>query len=576
MTDEHPTSLGSFRFSVERKLAETLSQFSPFERILFGLLSLILVISSFLILEKVSAAFSEVVPATGGSYAEGIIGSPRFINPLLAISDADRDIGALIYSGLMRPGEKEGLVTDLAESYTISEDGKTYSFILRSDAVFHDGKPVTVEDVIYTVERAQDPGLKSPMRASWEGIAVERGEQQREVIFTLTQPFAPFLENLTIGILPKHIWKSSDNEEFPFSKFNTEPIGSGPYEVSSIQRDETGVPTSYTLTSVNDHYLKPNIRTITLKFYSGEDALITALNRGEIDAVSGIRPTSLFSITRKDLSIITTPLPRVFGLFFNQNKNSVFADKALREALEVAVDKERLITDALLGYGTIIDSPFPPTVVASTYNRSESATDDALALLASRGWTKNPDTGVLEKGTKEKTPLSISIATANVPELKTAAESVAEDWRALGIDVQIKIFEPSDLTLNVIRPRDYEVLLFGEVVGRGLDLFAFWHSSQRNDPGLNIAGYASITADALLEKARKTSDVRERNELFTSFREEVAKEKPAIFLYSPNFLYVLKDDISGITISNIETGSDRFDFAHEWFIETERVWSFLL
>ena len=175
----------------------------------------------------------------------------------------------------------------------------------------------------------------------------------------------------------------------------------------------------------------------------------------------------------------------------------------------------------------------------------------------------------------EKLSLSFSLSTSNTPELKSVAELLQRQWSAAGIPVELKFFDTSDLNQNVIRPRRYDALLFGEIIGRELDLFPFWHSSQRNDPGLNIALYTNINADRYLETARTTSDESKKVEALQAFAEEVTKDTPAVFLYSPDFLYIVPKSVQGVTLGPLTTSGERFVNVHEWYIETERIWPFL-
>lgn len=547
-------------------------------RMLFLVFSALLVVSSVGLVYMVKGAMVIEVPARGGSLSEGILGSPRFINPILAISDADRDLTSLVYSGLLRATPEGGYTPDLAESYEISEDGKTYTFLLREGLTFHDGTALTADDVVYTVQKAQDPGLKSPLRANWDGVLVEAADA-RTVRFTLKAAYAPFVENLTLGILPKARWGDISDEEFPFSDLNAEPVGSGPYAIASISRTSSGIPSVYSLRSFNNYALgEPYLRRLTLRFYQSEGSLTTALSRGEIEAASGISPDNLKNI--EEDHIVTSPLNRVFGVFFNQNQSALLRDKVVRTALNDAVHREELVSEVLGGYGTPLWGPVPPTLAGEasgeTATSSAAMADAARAYLIDRGWTPRED-GILIKTTgkgasAQTTVLEFDLATANVPELRAAAEYLRAQWGRVGARVNVKIFEQGDLSQNIIRPRKYDALLFGEVIGRELDLFAFWHSSQRLDPGLNIALYANAAADKALEGLRATADTQKRTELLRDFNAEIEKDLPAIFLYAPDFVYSIPNDIAGVTLGFIETPDDRFLSLPSWHKETDEIW----
>ena len=464
------------------RLAQALRSLSYTERRIFAVLFLILIGSTLVMLYQINQRFIVEIPAEGGSLTEGIIGSPRFINPLLALSDADRDLTALVYSGLLKATVDGILIPDLAESFSISNDGLIYSFILKNNVFFHDGEPVTADDIIFTIERAKDSVLKSSKRANWEGVSVEK-INSREIRFILQQPYGPFLENTTLGILPVHVWGNLGPEQFVFSEFNIDPIGSGPYRVSNIKRNSSGIPEFYELKPFSKYTLgKPYIKRITLRFYADEEKLVSAYRKGSIKSMSGISPEKLLSLD-ENIRIEQTVLPRIFAIFFNQNQATIFANREVRRALDMALDKKRIVRDVLGGYGIDINSPIPPGLLP--IKRDIKIEEDDISenkktardLLEQNGWVFDDEENLWIKKTKKKEErLIFSLATSNAAELKAVAQIIKEEWEDFGIVVNLKIFEPADLNQNVIRPRKYDALLFGEIIGRELDLFAFWHS----------------------------------------------------------------------------------------------------
>lgn len=566
-----------YRLPKAELLERALKNFSPVEKFLSAIFAILLVFGAASLLYKVNALFLTTIPAKGGELKEGIIGSPRFINPLLSLSDADRDLATLIYSGLLKTTTDGKLVPDLADRYEISKDGLSYTFHLREGATFHDGAAVTPDDVLFTIQKAQDSALKSPKRASFEGVTVEKiGE--RDVRITLRQPYAPFLENATLGILPKVLWKEADAEQFPFSPLNLEAIGSGPYKVTKIKRNSSGIPNYIELSSFKDYALgKPYIDRIIVRFYQNEKDLLDGFANKEIESVNTITPKAAKSLEAKGYRIEHAPLPRVFAIFFNQNQAALFTEKAVRQALDLSTDKMAIVDNVLYGYGVPIDDPIPPLLITSTKDEATSTLArlaEANALLDKAKWIRNPSTGIRErvKG-KETKRLSFSLVTSDVPELRESAELLKEMWGKIGAEVRLQIFESGDLNQNVIRPRKFDSLLFGEIVGRDLDLFAFWHSSQRNDPGLNIAMYTSAKVDKLLEEARTTTNGEKRIIDYTNAVAAIRADAPAVFLYSPEFIYVLPEKIRGFTFSRTTTPSERFLDVQNWYINTEKVWS---
>ncbi len=564
-------------------LRDTLRVFSPFERLLFALLAGIALTSGLTLAYRINNMFLVDMPATGGHVVEGVIGSPRFINPLLALSDADRDLAALFYTGLMRPTADGGLKPALASGFSVSDDGLRYRFYLRDDNTFTDGVPLSADDVVFTIQMIQNPAFKSPLYANWEGITVTKINDYA-VEFTLPQPYAPFLENTTVGILPKHIWEHATADEFPLSNYNIEPVGAGPYMLSTIQRGPSGIPQAYVLTP-NKHFAlgTPHLSSITIRFYHTEQEIVDALTKGTINATAGLSPSTLGDLASlRSATIHHAPLPRVFGVFFNQNKVGAFQAPEVRKALALITPKDAIVQDVLGGYGTVLDGPLPPDILATASSSDEQKTnassslEQARKLLQDAGWKQNETTHVWEKDTDNgMVSLTFTLSTTNVPELKAAAEHVADSWRTLGANVELKVFEPTDLTQNIIRPRRYDALLFGEVIGREPDLYAFWHSSQRNDPGLNIAMYTNIATDKLLEQARATLSGDKRMALYADFETSINKEVPAVFLYSPDLIYILPSDIQNVSLKRITAPEERFQNVQDWYTQTDRVWPFV-
>jgi peptide/nickel transport system substrate-binding protein len=509
------------------------------------------------------------IPAKGGAVVEGIVGTPRFLNPVLAITDADRDINNLVYSGLLKFDEGGNLVSDLADSYKISEDGTVYTFFLKPNIYFHDGKKVTSEDVEFTISKIKDPNIKSPKRSSWENVTVEKIDEET-IKFTLKKPYSPFIQNATVGILPKHIWKNVSDDSFLFSNFNLKPIGSGPYKMESLTEDESGLPIEYKLRSFKKYISgEPFIEKITLKFYPNEDKLIEAYSGGEVKNINSISPKNIKKIGLENSNLKIQTLPRIFGVFFNQSNQPIFLHDEVRKALDIATPRQNIIDEVLLGYGKSIDGPLP-----NDYLEEEKySIEKARELLENKGWKQN-EFGIYEKknekGVVEK--LSFNISTGDIPELKNTATILQSSWQKIGANVEVKIFETGDLNQNVIRPRKYESLLFGEIIGKDLDLFPFWHSSERNDPGLNIAMYTNAKVDKLLEDIRKTTDKNEVDKLLNLFEEEVKKDTPAIFIYSPEFIYINNKDIKNVILTKTTIPADRFQNVNKWYIETNKIW----
>ncbi|OGI97017.1 hypothetical protein A3A11_01785 [Candidatus Nomurabacteria bacterium RIFCSPLOWO2_01_FULL_43_15] len=570
----------NFKLPKKEEINSVFAAFSKKERVIFIVLLLTLLISTVSILQSINKSLMVQVPFHGGSISEGIIGQARFINPLLANSPADQDLVSLIYSGLMRKNSDGTVTPDLAEKYEMSKNGLIYTFTLKNKIYFHDGQPVTVDDVIFTINETKDSIIKSPRKVDWDGVSVIKIDDTT-IQFTLKQPYSSFLENATLGIMPAALW---NNVPIELNNANTNPVGSGPYVIKNIIKESSGVINYYELAAFDKFALgEPYIQTMNLYFYSNENDLIQALEKRTVNQISSITPLNADILKERNYKIESSVLPRVFGLFFNQNQNRLFTDKVVTGAIDQAIDKDKIIREMLFGYGVEIDGPIPPNIIAYQKLAGENKTPHEEILknventLAKNGWTKGTD-GFLQKTTTDKnkkkttTTLQFSISTGNAPELTKTAELIKQDLSAVGMKVDIKTFELGNLNQSVIRPRQYDTLLFGQIINRESDLFAFWHSSQRKDPGFNVAIYTNPRVDKILEEAFTTINEQERIKKYAQFESEIKKDMPAIFLYSPNFVYVILDELKGFSISHIISPADRFSNIYSWYTKTQDVW----
>lgn len=567
-TDQNskPSGYRGFR----KKLSAVFYEFSLFERLLVLLFAAAIIVASFSLILKVNEQFLVRVPKEGGQLKEGMLGTPRFVNPVLATSDTDRDLTALIYSGLLTLNANGELIPDLAESYSISEDGLTYYFKIRDDAVFHDGTEITTDDVVFTILKTQDPTIKSPKRPNWDGVRIEQ-INDKEIEFFLSTPYAPFIYNATLGILPKHKWQNITAEEFPFSSLNTSPIGSGPFEITKTRKDDNEIITSYELKAFSKYAIKkPYISKIIAHFYKTEEDLIAAFNKKQVTSVHSVSPANIDSLNLKNEKIVTLPHSRMFALFFNQNKSALLTDKNLRVALDTAINRQEIIDSIFKGYATPIYSPldlFSNSTSTPRDSYGKDAVQDNLVALSDKyDFASTPDT--------DKQKVAFTISTSNVPEFVAVGEKLVETFNSLGMQTDLNVLDTTDLTLNVIRPREFDALLFGNVINRDLDFYAFWHSSQRNDPGLNLSAYASIDSDSSLDSSRNSIDIEEKVSLLQNFEKEVINDVPAVFLYSPDFIYITPETVQAQFPQIIVTPSDRYFEVHNWYVETETVWKF--
>lgn len=512
------------------------------------------------------------VPTNGGSLTEGVLGEPRTINPLLLqASEADRDIAALVYAGLMRYNGTGQLIPDLAQSHPeITSDGLTYTIQLRSDARWHDGRPVTADDVVFTVNTAQNPDYASFLLPNWSGVKVEK-VSDFVVSFKLERRYPQFLNTLTMGILPRHLWEDIRPINFPLSELNIKPVGSGPFKFSALNKDKQGRVLGYELVAHEDHHgRRAYLDGITFKFYADGDQLIRAFNENEIDSIGFVTAASLNELKfGRRIILERLQLPRYFALFFNQTQSVPLEDKNVRLALAHATNRVAIINEVLDGNAFLVDSPLLGGVLDINQNVPSYDFDLDLAkqILTESGWAEGED-GIRERRGEK---LELTIVTSTWHELVSTAHLIAEQWRDVGANVTVETIPVNQLNRDVIAPRAYQILLFGQVLALDPDPFTLWHSSQFKPPGGNLSLYENQTADRLLDEARTTGNPLERSALYDELQRVIIDDIPAVFLYSPYYLYGRPVNIHGFDTDIIALPSERFTNAASWFTNTKRV-----
>jgi len=514
---------------------------------------------------------TKAIPTYGGEYIEGIVGQPLYINPLLSPSnETDADLVQLIYSSLFKYDGTGKAVPDLAENYDLSEDKLTYTVHLRKNVRWHDNEPLNADDVIFTINLISNPAYKSPLRGSWQGIETNLIDDST-IEFKIKTPYVGFLNDLTFGILPKHLWESIAPENFSLSSLNLKPIGTGPYKYNAIQKDSNDNILSYKLISNPDYFaFRPFISKMTFNFYLDEESAIDALNRKEIMGISVVSSENIKNIkNQKTVAIHKAEIPRYFAIFFNQTKSVPLANDEVREALNYATDRKEIVEKVLNNEGEEVYSPFLTYMTGYSADATEPKFDleKANKILDEKNWKKGDD-GI--RG-KDDVRLEINLVTTDWEELTKTAEILKGQWEKAGVKVNITPFTISDIQENYIRPREYEALLFGQVIGADPDPYYFWHSDNRKDPGLNLSLFGNSDSDKLIDEGREEFDAGKRAEKYIDFQKNIAKEIPAIFLYSPSYVYPVNGRVQGIDIQTLISPSNRFSQANLWYIKTKRI-----
>lgn len=507
-----------------------------------------------------------VVPAEGGTYVEGVAGSPTYLNPLLSgYNQVDADLVSLIFSSLTEINERGEVVPDLAQKWDISDDGLTYTFYLRPGLRWHDEEPFTADDVLFTIKTLQDPDFQGPpeLAAPWQAVRAEK-QGDNSVSFTLEEPFAPFLAYTTLPILPKHILEEVPATELPLHSFSAHPVGTGPFRLLELTAE-------HALLEANPYYYgeKPYLEKVEFRFYHDYGEIFAAYQRGEVEGISRVLSTDLDQVRQEEgLQLYSTWLSRYTLIFLNLEA-PIFQEKEVRQALLWAIDRQKIIDQILDGQGLVADSPILPNSWA--YNeeipRYDYNPQRAEALLEEAGWVDTDNDGVRDK---EGVPLEFYLLTNDDPLRVRIIEEIARELAKVGVKVNTQVLGQG--VGEVLQSRYFTAVLYGwGDLPPDPDLYEMWHSSQATEEGQNYGGFANRDVDELLEQARLINDPTQRAELYRRFQEIFAQEVPALLLYYPIYNYAVSEQVMGVQLGPLSNPSDRFRTIADWYVNTERV-----
>lgn len=515
-------------------------------------------------------------PVKGGTYTEALVGNPARLNPTLDYVNAvDRDIDRLIFSGLIKFNDRGIAQADLAESWGISKDGTSYNFALRKNALWHDGQPVTSDDILFTVELLRHPDypVANDLRDMWKTIEVKRLDEQT-LQFRLPEPFSPFLDYLTFGILPKHILGSITPKEIVDAPFNLAPVGSGPYRFSRMltQTDAQGKVQigGIELNAFDKYYSHPAyIDQIIFRFYPDSLSALAAYQARQVQGIGNITSDILAqALVEQNLSLYTSRLPRQTMILLNLNNPEVpfFKESKIRQALMMGINRQKIIDRILNGQAIIATSPIFPGTWAffDGIQTVEYDPDKAVSLLKAEGYVL-PASGSTRA--KENQALTFEVIYVDNPTNKAIAESIQQNWTDLQINVTLKPIKSEEILPNYLEPRRYQAALVQLDLTRSPDPdpYPFWHQAQATG-GQNYSQWEDRQSSEYLEEARVTIDPEERGRLYRNFQVRFASELPALPLYYLVYTYGVDAEVQGIRLGPLFDSSDRFSMVVDWFL----------
>ena len=489
---------------------------------------------------------SVYIPVRGGSYIEGVLGQPITINPAVSKNLADLDISSLVYSP----------ISDLILTTEVSPDGKTYSIKLKENLKWDDGVPLTSDDIIFTIQTIQSSESRSPSAKNWQGVSMER-VSELHVIFMLPDPFSFFPNVLKrTRVIPKHIFGNIPIENFRLSAYNLEPVSSGPYKVKGFSKRRDGFITEYHLIP-NPNYFgeAPRIENFYFKFYQTSDELAEAFRLREVNGFGSLSPIDSMIQGTSRIKVETIPMPRYYAIFINQANNTTLKNSSIREALDISIDKAKLAE--LLGKGSVSPIFGPLTLPENASEPNEMY---------------NPDVAreILEKAKAQEMKLNLVVPNEQI--FMDAADFVKRSWVGVGIgEVNIFPIDTETVLESTVKTRDYEMLLFGNILENPLDLFPFWYSSQRLSPKLNLSAYQNSEVDIFIENVRKSNNEKERSVNATRAASIIQNDVPAIFLFTIPYFYAHTEKLAGVDANYVVTPSDRFENITRWSVVRARV-----
>jgi len=515
-----------------------------------------------LIVPPASGASSDSNPATGDAIVVGSIGDASRLLPILATDSASGDIVGLLFNGLLKYNERLEVVGDLAESWSVSEEGLTLTFTLRPNVRWHDGVPVTAADVRFTYEQLIDPAVRTPFSSGYELIESLEVLDARTVRIRYREPFAPALESWMMGLIPQHLLEGQDLNTTPLLR---KPVGHGPYR---FVRWNTGELIEL---RANPDYFehRPHIDRYLYRVIPDPATLFLELLTLGVDSTS-LTPLQYARQARHpriERAYHTFRYPSFGFTYVGYNlQDERFKDVRVRRAFGQAIDTQAMLDGVLYGLGSRATGPYPkeswaydPSVAPAPYDPKA-----ATALLAQAGWEDRDGDGWLDH---DGQPFRFTLLTNQGNEVRRqVAELVQQYLKAVGIDVRIKVIEWSTFVHEFIDKRRFEAVLLGWNLSRDPDLYDLFHSSKTKEGEYNFGGYANPEVDRLLEAGRREFNRDARRRIYQDAHRRLAEDQPYTFLFVSDALPILSARFRNVVATPIGIGYNFID----WYVPREQ------
>lgn len=513
--------------------------------------------------DRITAAhYTALVPAEGGVYTEGVFGSMDNLNPIFAGTPAERAASRLLFAGLLTYDAKGDLIGELAYRWSSDESGKVYELTLKDGLRWQDGAPLTADDVLFTLDLIKNADTKSSLYASWRNIAVEKVDAHK-VRFVLPSPYAAFANSLVVGILPKHVLGSVQPSELRTERYNREPrVASGPFIFQDLRNIDTSQGHSLLRLTANKEYLlgAPKLAGFHLHAYKDREDLTKAFRTQEVASFSDASISQLNVLDPH--SYLNTSAPLYNGTYaFLKTDSPLLHDVKVRQALQLATDYQAIIK-RLDSQVQSLEGPLLPGQLGyrSNVRQPNLNVRQARELLEQAGWKLNAE----GKRQKDTQVMRLRIATLSNGDFPGVTEELMSSWSKLGIEFETALMKPEDIQQSTLIPRSYDVLVYEVAIGRDPDVYAYWHSSQANERGLNLSNYKSPKVDDALESARTRIDPALRDAKYQLFVRQWLADVPAIGLYRPALSYVQNHNVATFSSHPLVDSVDRYFNVRYW------------
>ncbi|HEX5456395.1 MAG TPA: peptide ABC transporter substrate-binding protein [Candidatus Saccharimonadales bacterium] len=570
--------LGSYtEETIDKHFFRRLTNLAKVRRFVIGwllLMSLILLVGV-LQIGMLRAKYQKLYYEPGGTFTEGIVGTYSNADPIYASSSVDSSVSKLIFSGLYKYDSNQKLVPDLASGMSIDKRGRSYTVTLKDNLYWHDGQRLTAKDVVFTFKTIQNPDAKSYLLSSWQGIKISQ-KDDKTAVFTLPSTLSSFPDSLTTGIIPWHILKDIPAQQLRSSDFNTvHPVGSGPFKYDTVEvqpdSDKSGATLQHIGFLANDGYYggSPGIKRYIINTYNNQNELTRAYDSKKVDAISGLGTIDEQYSEDQDNNVYSVPIAGQTMVFFN-NSQDILSDPKVRRALVLGANRQKIIQST----GQVLKQSDEPLLVSQLgYNKkfAQQTNDTELAdkILNKAGWKIDSKTGIR---TKKRRRLSIKLFALSNNEYGKVANELRNEWADLGIDTRI-VTQSDENLKDTVSNHGYDALLTTISVGADPDVFAFWHSSQisaKSKARLNFSEYKSSRADISLEAGRSRLDPKIRAVKYKGFLKAWHNDNPALALYQPNYIFIIRSPFSGFDNKSLVSPVDRYTDVSKWMIRQKR------